>query len=333
MGKPKVYITSRSFGQFSEEALKLINSVAEVERNPYGRAMTEEELLKAVKDADGLIVGNDKINKKVIEHAEKLKIIARHGVGVDNVDLKAATDNNIIVTYTPNVNADAVADFTMGLIFSLARNIPQAYVSLRQGKWEATKFMGVDVHGKTLGIIGLGEIGYRVAKRARGFDMKILYWSRNRKGSIEKELSVQYVDLQTLLRESDFVTIHLALTDETRGMIGKKELDLMKKTAYLINTARGPIVDEKALYEALKEGKIAGAAVDVYEKEPPDADNPLLRLDNVIATPHVAAYSRETMQRMDMMNAEDILRFFKGEQPQNVANPEVLKKLGLRVKS
>ncbi|MEM1588927.1 MAG: phosphoglycerate dehydrogenase [Candidatus Bathyarchaeia archaeon] len=330
MSKPKVYITSRSFGQFSEEALKLIKSVAEVERNPYGRAMTEEELLSVVKGVDGLIVGNDKINKKVIECAKNLKIIARHGVGVDNIDLKAATDNNIIVTYTPHVNADAVADFTMGLILSLARNIPQAYVSIRQGKWEAIKFMGVDVCGKTLGVIGLGEIGYRVAKRARGFDMKILYWSRNRKVSIEKELSAQYVSLETLLRESDFITIHLALTDETRGMIGKKELELMKKTAYLINTARGPIVDEKALCEALKEGRIAGAAVDVYDKEPPDADNPLLRLDSVIATPHIAAYSRETMIKMDMMNAEDIVKFFKGERPLNVANPEVLKKLGLK---
>lgn len=329
MVKPKVYITSRSFGQFSADALNLVKSVAEIERNPYGRTMTEEELLKAVEEVDGLIVGNDKINKKIIEHAKKLKIIARHGVGVDNVDLKAATDNNIVVTYTPYVNAEAVADFTTGLILSLARSIPQAYISMRHGKWEATKFMGVDVYGKTLGIIGLGEIGYRVAKRAKGFDMKILYWSRRRKVSIEKELSAKYVDFETLLRESDFITIHLALTDETRGIIGRKEFNLMKKTAYLINTARGPIVNEKALYEALKEGKIAGAAVDVYEKEPPDPELPLLKLDNTIATPHVAAYSRETMLKMDMINAEDIVKFFKGEKPKNVANPEILKKLNL----
>jgi D-3-phosphoglycerate dehydrogenase len=329
MVKPKVYITSRSFGQFSAEALNLIKSVAEIERNPYGRTMTEEELLKAVEEVDGLVVGNDKINKKIIEHAKKLKIIARHGVGVDNVDLKAATDNNIVVTYTPHVNADAVADFTMGLILSSARNIPQAHISIRQGRWEATKFIGVDVYGKTLGIIGLGEIGYRVAKRAKGFDMRILYWNRRRKISIEKELSVKYVDLETLLKESDFITIHLALTDETRGMIGKKEFDLMKKTAYLVNTARGPIVDAKALYEALKDGKIAGAAVDVYDKEPPDANLPLFSIDKVIATPHIAAYTVETMLKMDMMNAEDIMRFFKGEKPQNVANAEVLKKLGL----
>jgi glyoxylate reductase len=190
--------------------------------------------------------------------------------------------------------------------------------------------MGVDVYGKTLGIIGLGEIGYRVAKRANGFDMRILYWNRRRKVSMEEELSVKYVDFETLLKESDFITIHLALTDETRGMVGEKEFGLMKKTAYLINTARGPIVDEKALYKALKERKIAGAAVDVYEKEPPDLGLPLLKLDNVIVTPHMAAYSRENMLRMDMMNAEDLVRFFKGERPKNVANLELLEKLSLK---
>lgn len=329
MDKLKVYITSRSFGQFSAEALELIRSVAEIERNPYGRAMTEEELLKAAENVDGLIVGNDKINDKIIKHAKRLKIIARHGVGVDNVDLKAATNHNIVVTYAPNANADAVADFTIGLILALARKIPQAHISMKQRKWEATTFMGFSVHRKTMGIVGLGEIGYRVAKRAKGFDMRLLYWSRSRKPSLEKELSIQYVDFETLFKESDFVTIHLSLTDETRGIISKKELSLMKKTAYLINTARGPIVDAKALYEALKDGKIAGAAVDVYDKEPPDADFPLLELDNVIATPHIAAYTVEAMFQMDMMNAEDVVRFFKGAKPQSVANVEVLKKLGL----
>jgi D-3-phosphoglycerate dehydrogenase len=330
MSKPKVYITSRSFGRFSKEGLEIVKSVASVELNPYGRTMSEKELLKAVGDAEGLIVGNDKINQKVIEHAKKLKIVARHGVGIDNVDLKAATKNNIIVTYTPSANADAVADFTIGLILSLARKIPQASLSIRQGRWEARKFMGVDIYRKTIGIIGLGEVGHRVAKRAKGFGMRILYWSRRRKPKVEKELNAQYVELETLLKESDFVSVHLALTDETRGIIGRKEFNLMKRTAYIINTARGQIVDEKALYKALKKQKIAGAAVDVYEKEPPDPDFPLFKLDNVIATPHIAAYSRETIVKMDMMNARDIVKFFKGEKPQYVANPEVLKKLSFK---
>jgi D-3-phosphoglycerate dehydrogenase len=330
MNKPRVYVTSRSFGRYSEKALELIKSVAHVELSPYNRAMTEEELLKVVEDADGIIVGVDKINRRIIEHAKKLKIIARHGIGVDNVDLKAATDNNIIVTYTPKANAEAVADFTFGLILSAARNIPQACLSAKQGKWEATKFMGFEVYGKTLGIIGLGDIGYRVAKRAKGFEMKILYWSRRRKIDVEKELNAQYVSLETLLGESDFVTIHLALTDETRGIIGEKEFNLMKKTAYLINTARGPLVDEEALYKALLEGKIAGAAIDVYSKEPPGADFSLFRLDNVVASPHIASYTREAMCKMDMMNAEDIVRFFRGEKPLYVANSEVLERVKLK---
>ena len=330
MRRPKIYVTSRSFGLYFEGALELVKSVAEIERSPYDRAMSEEELLKVVEDVDGLIVGGDKINRRIIEHAKKLKIIARHGVGVDNIDLKAATDNGVIVTCTPHANAESVADFTIGLILSTARRIPQACLSTKQGKWEATKFMGAEVYGKTIGIIGLGEIGYRVAKRAKGFDMRILYWSRRRKINLEKELNAQYVNLETLLRASDFVTLHVALTDETRGMIGEKEFNLMKKTAYFINTARGPIVDEGALYKALREKKIAGAAIDVYSKEPPSADFPLFRLDSVVMSPHIAAYTLETICRMDMMNAEDIVKFFKGEKPQYVANTEVLERIRLK---
>jgi len=326
MTKPKIYITSRSFGQHCKEAIELIESVAEVERNPYGRALNERELLKVVEDVEGLIVGGDKIDRKIIEHSKKLKIIARHGIGVDNIDLKAAIDKSIIVTFAPHVNADSVADFTMGLILTLARHIHQAHISMSQGKWESTKFIGFEICGKTIGIIGLGEIGYKVAKRAGGFDMRVLYWSRRRKTNIEEELGIQYVSFETLLKESDFITAHMALTDETHGMIGEKEFDLMKKTAYLINTARGPIVEEKALYEALKDGKIAGAAVDVYLKEPPGSDNPLLKLDNVVKTPHIAAYTIEAIRRMDMVNAEDIVRFFKGQKPIYIANPETLQK-------
>lgn len=327
MRRPKVYVTSRSFGQYSEEALELVKSVAEIEQNPYGRAMSEEELLQAVENVEGLIVGSDEISRKIIEHGKNLRIIARHGVGVDNIDLKAATDNNVIVTYTPHVNAEAVADFTLGLILSVARSIPQAHLSMRQGKWEATKFIGIEIYGKTLGIIGLGGIGYRVAKRAKGFDVKILAYDPYISHERAREVSAELVDLETLLRESDFVTLHVALTDETRGMIGEKEFNLMKKTAYFINTSRGQAVDEKALYNALKEGKIAGAAIDVYSREPPGADFPLLRLDNVVTSPHIAAYTQEAIRRMDMMNAEDMVKFFKGETPRYIANPEILKKI------
>ncbi|MEM3765521.1 MAG: phosphoglycerate dehydrogenase [Candidatus Bathyarchaeia archaeon] len=329
MQRPKIYITSRSFGQRCEEAIKLLESFADVERKQYGRALNEQELLQIVRDADALIVGHDKIDGKIIEHSEKLKIIARHGIGVDNIDLQAATDRNVVVTYAPHANADTVADFTMGLVLSLARQIPQAYMSMSQGKWESAKFIGIELCGKILGIVGLGDIGYRVAKRAKGFDMKIFYWSRRRKTDIEKELGIQYVELETLLRESDFITLHVALTNETRGLIGEKEFSLMKRTAYLINTARGPVVDEKALYNALRNGQISGAAIDVYSKEPPDFEDPMLKFENVVKTPHIAAYTVEAVRRMDLMNAQDLFKFFKGEKPIYVANPEVLGKISL----
>ena len=331
MVKPKVYVTSKSFGRYCREALELVKSVADIEMNPHDRPMTEGELLKTVKDVEGLIVSTDNINRKVFERAEKLKIIARHGVGVDNIDLKTATEKSIVVTYTPHVNAESVADFTVGLMLSVARRIPQANVSTKQGIWEAKKFMGMEVHGKTLGIIGLGSIGTGVARRAKGFDMRILYYDQIRKTNLEKELGVKYVDLKTLLRESDVVTVHVTLTDETKGMIGEEELNLMKKTAFLVNAARGPIVEEGALYKALKEEIIAGAALDVYAEEPPGAKFPMFKLDNVVATPHIASYTLEAVSRMDMMNAEDLARFFKGEKPIYMANPEVLKKLGKEV--
>lgn len=324
MTRPKVYIASRSFGKFSENALELVKSIAKIERNPYGRVMNEEELLKVIGDIDGLIVGADKITRKIMEHSKNLKIIAKHGVGIDNIDLKAATDNNIVVTYAPHANAEAVADFTMGLILSVARHVPQAHFSTTRSKWEATKFMGTEVYGKTIGIIGLGVIGYRVAKRARGFDMRIFAYDPYISIERAEEISATLVSFETLLRESDFVTLHVALTDETRGMIGEKELALMKKTAYLINTARGAIVDEKALYIGLKNGEIAGAAIDVYSEEPPGDDFPLFKLSNVVLSPHIAAYTNEAMDRMGKIVAEDIIKFFKGEKPQHIANREIL---------
>jgi D-3-phosphoglycerate dehydrogenase len=327
MKRPKIYVASRSFGQRCEEAIKLLESFADVERNPHGRALNEQELLKIVEYVDALVVGGDKIDRKMIENSKRLKIIARHGIGVDNIDLQAATEHNIVVTYAPHANADSVADFTMGLVLCLARQIPQSHISMSQGKWESPKFIGLELCGKTLGIVGLGDIGCRVAKRAKGFDMRVLYWSRRRKADIEKELSIQYVDFETLLRESDFITLHVALTNETQGLIGREEIALMKKTAYLINTARGSVIDENAIYEALKERKIGGAAIDVYPKEPPDTDDPLLKLDNVIKTPHIAAYTVEAVRRMDLMNAEDLAKFFKGERPTYIANPEVLSKI------
>jgi len=325
--KPRVYITSRSFGLYCKEALELVRSVADVEQNPYGRAMTGEELLRAVEGKEGLIVGNERIGREIFERAEGLRIVARHGIGTDNVDLGAATEGGVVVTYTPHANADSVADFTVGLMLSAARRIPQAHNSTRQGLWEATRFMGAEVHGKTLGIIGLGAVGRRVAERARGFGMRVLAFDPYVKpGKVE---GVELVDLEALLGSSDVVTVHVPLTEETRGMIGEEEFEVMKRSAYLINTARGEVVDEEALYRALKGGRIAGAALDVYGREPPGAGFPLFELENVIVSPHIASYTWEAVGRMDMMNAEDLARFFRGEKPLYVANPEVLGKVNL----
>jgi len=319
----RVYITARSFGKIVPDGLKILENIAEIKRNPYNRPMTEEELIQNLKDADAVVLGIDKCSRKVIESFKHMKVIGRHGVGLDNVDLDAATEKGIIVTYTPHVNADSVADHTWALILALARKITPADASTKAGLWEGTKFIGMELPGKNIGIIGLGNIGQRVANRAGGFNMNILYYRRHRNDALEREMGVKYVDLERLLRESDIVTIHAALTPETRRMIGARELRMMKKTALLINTARGEIVDEKALIQALREGWIAGAALDVFEGKP---SKQLLKMDNVILTPHIAAYTFEALRRMDTMVAEDIVKVLAGRKPEHVANPKVYEK-------
>jgi len=324
MPRFRVYVTSRSFGRFVPDGLKILEDMAEIKRSPYDRPMTEEELTQSLKDADAVVLGTDKCSRKVIESLERVRVIGRHGVGVDNVDLGAATEKGIIVTYTPHANADAVADHTWALILALARKIIQADVSTKAGRWEGTKFIGIELSGKTIGILGLGAIGQQVAKRARGFDMNIFYYDKRRNEAFEKEIGVTYVDLERLLRESDVLTIHTVLTSETRRIIGARELRMMKNTALLINTARGEIIDEKVLLQALREGWIAGAALDVFEGEP---HKQLLKIGNVVLTPHIAAYTIETLRRMDVMVAEDIVKVLAGKKPKHVANPKVYEKL------
>lgn len=324
MGRFKVYVTSRTFGLVVPDGIRLLRDLAEVERNPYGRPMGEGELIAALKDVDGVILGMDRLTRKVIYEADRLRVVGRHGVGFENIDLKAASERGVIVTYTPHANADAVADHTLALVLSLLRKIPEANASMKAGRWEGGRFIGLELSSKTLGVIGLGEIGRRVAKRARGFDMKVIYYDLFRKVDLEKELGLTYTPLNLLLSEADVVSIHIPSTAETRGMIGGRELSLMKKGAFLINTARGSIVDEDALIRALKEGRIAGAALDVFDKEPPDPDSPLLKLDNVILTPHIAGYTIEAIRRMDLAVASDVVKVLKGEKPMNIANPEAL---------
>lgn len=328
--KVNVYITSRSFGKYCKEALDLVREVADVKQNPYGRMMTKDELLEVIEEVDG-VIGNDFFSRDIIERAKNLKIICRHGsMGTEAIDLEAATEKGIVVTYTPDLYAEAVADFTFGLILCLCRNIPPAHFSTKHGEWKSTKFMGMGVYGKTLGIVGLGSVGFKVAKRAQGFDMRILVYDPYVTKERAEKVRAEEVDLDTLLKEADIVTIHVPLTSETRGMIGKREFSLMKERAIFVTTSRGDVVDESALYDALKKGKMLGAAIDVYSKEPPGADFPLFTLDNVITTPHIASYAFNVIQGIDLMSAEDIVKFFQGKKPDHIANPDVLKRLRLQ---
>ncbi|WP_456327216.1 phosphoglycerate dehydrogenase [Archaeoglobus sp.] len=280
-----------------------------------------EELLNVIRDYDALIVrSRTKVTRDVIDKAEKLKIIGRAGVGVDNIDVDYATERGIVVVNAPGGNSVSAAEHTIGLILSVARKIPQADRSVKEGKWERKRFVGIELRGKTLGIIGLGRIGYEVAKRMRCFEMNILAYDPYVSEERAKSVGAKLVSLEELLKNSDIITIHVPKTKETEKMISYKEFEIMKDGVYIINAARGGIVDEKALYDALVSGKVAGAALDVYEKEPPDKDNPLLRLENVVTTPHIGASTREAQMIVGMTIAEDIVNFFKGLPVKNAVN-------------
>jgi D-3-phosphoglycerate dehydrogenase len=272
-----------------------------------------EDFASAVQRADGIILGVPEIiTRQMLEQANDLKVIARYGVGLDNIDLDAAFEKGVVVTYTP-VLYDAVTELTFGLILSLTRKIPQAIASVKE--WRAERFTGVDLLGKTLGLIGLGNIGKRVASVGQSFGMKLVYTDIVRNEQTEKELGIQYLTLDDLLRTSDFVSIHVPLTKDTKNLIGKRELSLMKKQAYIINTARGKIIDESALIEALKNHQIAGAGLDTLAVEPPNVTNPLFELDNAIVTPHIGASTVETGKMKATAAVNDLISVLKGEKP------------------
>ncbi|MGD2218212.1 MAG: phosphoglycerate dehydrogenase, partial [Gemmatimonadales bacterium] len=252
------------------------------------------ELAAIIGEYDGLIVrSRTKVTREVLEAATRLKVVGRAGVGVDNIDVDVATRLGVAVLNAPGGNVISAAEHTLALMLALVRHISRADASLRRGEWDRKRFQGIELYGKTLGLAGAGRIGTEVAKRARAFGMRVIaydpYLSRER----AEQVGLELVTLPDLLEQSDVITVHVPLTDETRGMIGSVELALMKPTAYLINAARGGVVDEEALAEALRSGRLAGAGLDVFEKEPVSADNPLLALDNVVAVPHLGAATRE----------------------------------------
>lgn len=287
----------------------------------------KEVILREVAGCDGLLcLLTDPIDAEVIDAGKRLRVISQMAVGVDNIDLEAATARGIPVGHTPGVLTEATADLTFALLLAAARRIPEGIEYIRQGRWrtwEPMALLGREVWGKTLGIVGLGRIGTAVARRARGFAMRVLYHSRSRKPDLEAELGVEYVPLEDLLAQADFVSLHCPLTPETRYLIDEAALRRMKPTAILINAARGPVVDTDALLRALREGWIGAAALDVTDPEPLPADHPLLDLPNCLVVPHLGSATVAARERMATMAAENLLAGLRGERLPYCANPEV----------
>jgi len=326
MPRLKVYVTR----ELPERGLRIIKKYFDTEVWTEYAPPPKKVIIEKAKNVDALVpLLSDKIDAEVFDAAPKLKIVAQLAVGFDNIDLQEATRRGIYVTNTPEVLTDTTADFAWALLMAVARRVAEADKYVRTGQWKVgwhpSMMQGRDVYGATIGIVGAGRIGYAVAKRATGFSMKILFYDVVPRPEIEKDFGAKKVDLETLFRESDFVSIHVPLMKETYHLVNAEKLKLMKKTAYLINNSRGPVVDEKALYEALKDGRIAGAALDVFEQEPTPMDNPLLKLDNVVVAPHISSASYETRSRMAEMVAENLVAFFEGKKPPNLINPDVQK--------
>lgn len=314
--------------QIPEEGITLLKKFCQtVEMSPHDRPLTYYELLKQVKGKDAILTMlSDKIDTHVIHEARGLKVIANYAVGYDNIDIKAATEQGIVVTNTPGVLTDSTADMAWALIFSIARRIVEGDKLTRAGKftgWAPLFLLGGDIMGKTLGIIGAGRIGTAMAMRSRGWNMNVLYTTqRNRNVLLEESFGAKRVELETLLRGSDFISIHTPLSEKTKHLISAKEFSLMKRTAYLINTARGAVIDEAALVNALRNRQIAGAGLDVYEDEPKLKPG-LAELDNVVLAPHLGSATVETRTRMSIMAAESIMAVLSKQKPKNCVNPEV----------
>jgi len=318
-----VYVTRT----IPQPAIDLLNNECDVDMNPDDRAVTQPELVERVKGKDAILcLLTDTIDEHVIEAADKAKVFANFAVGYDNVDVDAATRRGILVTNTPGVLTDTTAELAWALVFAAARRTAEADRYTREGRfvgWSPTLFLGQDITGKTLGVVGAGRIGTAFAEKSRGFRMKILYHDVEPNADFEKRTSGTYVPLESLLRKADIISLHVPLTPTTLHLIGEEELEKMKNTTILVNTSRGPVVDEKALAEALKQGQIAGAGLDVYEEEP-KVNPALLTLDNVVLAPHIGSASVETRTKMAVMAAENLLAALRGDVPQNLVNPEAL---------
>ena len=319
----KIYITRR----IADEALAMLRQAAELRVWEGDAPPPRDVLLREVADVDGLLcLLTDTINREVMDAAPRLRAVSTMAVGYNHIDVAAATEREIPVGYTPGVLTETTADFAWALLMAAARRVVEGDAYTRAGKWGSwgpSVLLGYDVYGATLGIVGLGRIGLAVARRAKGFQMRVLYHSRERKRDVERQEGIEWLpDLPALLRQADFVSLHVPLTPETRHLIGRRELAAMKRTAVLVNTARGGVVDQRALYEALRDRTIAAAATDVAEVEPIPPDDPLLTLGNVIITPHIASASVATRTRMAVLAARNLLAGLRGEPMPSCVNSQ-----------
>jgi len=325
MPKPKVYCTHPLF----EEARKILDANCDVEYWADGERPPRDEVLRRVKDKEGLVcLLTEKINDELLRAAPKLRIAANVAVGFDNIDVDACTRRGVVATNTPGVLDETTADFAWTLLLAVARRLNEGEALSRSGNWKGwnlDQLCGADIWGKTLGVVGFGRIGRAVARRALGFQMKVLYTDAVRAPEdVERALNAEFRDLNALLSESDFITLHVPLLPETRGLFDAPKFFRMKPTAFLINTSRGPVVDEAALVAALEGKKIAGAALDVYENEP--FIHPGLKRANVVLAPHLASASVETRTKMAVMAANNVVSLFKGQRPPNMLNPDIFRK-------
>jgi len=323
---PRVFVTRT----VAPEAIELLSRYTEVDAWEPIESISREEFIRRIADVDGILQwGGDPIDGPAMDAAPKLKVIANVSVGYNNIDVEAATQRGIKVSNTPGVVTGSTADLAFALMLAISRRLVEMTDIVKNGEWRECgpmEILGHDVHGKTLGIIGMGRIGAAVAQRARGFDMKVLYYNRYRRPD-EAEYGAEYVeDIPTLLSRSDFVSIHVPMSKETGHLIGARELSFMKPTAILVNTARGAVVDQKALYEALKRKQILAAALDVTDPEPMSPDDSMLKLDNVIVLPHIGTQTLATSTNMSIMGAQNLIAGLKGEPMPNCVNCHLLDK-------
>ncbi len=312
----KIVCTSPSFAKYSAYPYDVLKA-AGVTLESLPADISEADFIDRAADADGAIVAFNPMTEAVFSSLPNLKVVSKHGVGVDNIDLAAAQRYGVRITNVPAANRHAVADFTFALLLSLARDLPRVDAATRAGEWP--RCFGSDVHSMTLGIVGIGSIGQAVAKRAAGFEMRVLAYDPFANPEAVAALGVELVDLDTLCREADFLTLHVGLSEQTHHLINTERLALMKPTAMLINAARGGIVDEQALYESLKEKRLAGAAIDAFEQEPLTS-SPLYTLDNVIVSAHIAGYTENALTTLSTTCVEDVLAVLRGEEPKHPVN-------------